>query len=289
MEAVSAPAPGAETLGRGPTWQRRVDVGRSLSTMIETSRPVSRGTSLTRRFTVTAVTAALVAGMGTAVVAAPAAAAPAAPQAAQAHPVIKVGQKDPAVRYLKRQFGLKGKNPRYGKVVATRVARFEARAGMPRDGGKVTPATWRALGVPYSARAAKAREAAKKRAAASAQASRSTGRSAAVLREAARHAGKPYAWGGNGPGAFDCSGYTRYVFAKVGVNLPRTAAQQRGATRWVSRADVRPGDLVFVHSGSYVSHVAIYAGGNMWWESSRPGRPVGKNPAWTSSVSFGRV
>ena len=257
--------------------------------MIETSRPVSRGTRLTRRLTVTALTAALVASMGTALVATPAAAAPAAPQAAKAHPVIKVGQKDPAVKYLKRQFGLKGKNPRYGKGIAKRVARFEARQGMRADRGKVTPATWRALGVPYSAKAAKAREARKKRAAAAGQVSRSTGRSAAVLREAARHAGKPYAYGGNGPGAFDCSGYTRYVFAKVGVNLPRTAAQQRGATKWVSRANVRPGDLVFVHSGSYVSHVAIYAGGNMWWESSRPGKPVGKNPAWTGSVSFGRV
>lgn len=204
-------------------------------------------------------------------------------QAVQSHPTLKVGQRDKAVKYLKRQFDMKRTGPRYTKALKRKVVRFERQQGMRFDRGKVTRATWRALGVPYS----KAAVIARKRA--TDQVSRSTSRASAVLREAARHAGKPYAYGGNGPHAFDCSGYTRYVFNKVGVSLPRTAAQQRGATRWISRSQVRPGDLVFVHSGSYVSHVAIYAGNNMWWESSRPGKPVGKNRAWTSSVSYGRV
>ena len=206
-------------------------------------------------------------------------------QAIQSHPTLKIGQRDKAVKYVKRQMGMGGKSSKFSKPLKRKIIRFERSQGMPFDGGTVTRATWRALGVPFSDTAVQAR----KRAAAASTPARSTGRSQAVLSEAARHAGKPYAYGGNGPGAFDCSGYTRYVFAKVGVNLPRTAAQQRGATRWVSRSDVRPGDLVFVHRGSYVSHVAIYAGNGMWWESSRPGPPVGKNPAWTSSVSFGRV
>ena len=234
-----------------------------------------------------AVLVAVTVGFGLSLVAAPAQAAPpkglTVKQAIQSHPTIKVGQRDKAVTYLKRRFGAPNRTPRYGKAIAAKVARFEARNGMARDRGRVTAETWRTLGVPYSSAAAVARKRAGQ------QAGRSTTRSAAVLREAARHAGKPYAYGGNGPYAFDCSGYTRYVFNKVGVNLPRTAAQQRGATRWISRSQARPGDLVFVHSGSYVSHVAIYAGNNMWWESSRPGRPVGKNRAWTTSVSFGRV
>ncbi len=186
--------------------------------MIETSRPVSRGTRLTRRLTVTALTAALVASMGTALVAAPAAAAPAAPEAAKAHPVIKVGQKDPAVKYLKRAVRAQGQVPSLRQGLAKRVARFEARQGMRVDRGKVTP---RDVAGPRRALLAKAAGRGPQEACAAAgQASRSTGRSAAVLREAARHAGKPYAYGGNGPGAFDCSGYTRYVFDKVGVNLP---------------------------------------------------------------------
>lgn len=236
-----------------------------------------------RRATVVSLAAAVAAVGLPAVVAAPAAAAPPSLQAAKAHPTFKKGQRHAAVPYLKSRMGLKNRNTMYGKVAAKRVARFEARKGLARDRGRVTSATWRALGVKYDRRAAQ-------------RTSRSTSRAAApsalgarVIAEARRHAGKPYAYGGNGPGAFDCSGFTRYVFAKQRVTLPRTAAQQRAATKRISRSQARPGDLVFVHSGSYVSHVAIYAGGNMWWESSRPGKPVGKNRAWTSSVSFGRV
>jgi cell wall-associated NlpC family hydrolase len=237
-----------------------------------------------RRATVVGLAAAVAAvGLPT-VVAAPAAAAPAAHQAAKAHPTFAKGQRHPAVPYLKARVGLKNRNTMYGKAAAKRVARFEARKGLPRDGGRVTSATWRALGVGYDQRAAQRASRSQPRASAP-----SSGLGARVIAEARRHAGKPYAYGGNGPGAFDCSGFTRYVFAKQRVNLPRTAAQQRAATKRISRSQVRPGDLVFVHSGSYVSHVAIYAGGNMWWESSRPGKPVGKNHAWTTSVSYGRV
>jgi peptidoglycan DL-endopeptidase CwlO len=210
-------------------------------------------------------------------------------EAAQSHPTLTKGQRDKAVIVLKRRLDMSGRKVTYGNALQRKLMRFEHRQGMPADGGKVTGATWRALGVPYSTKAAEARRMAVKRAAAASHASRSSSRSAAVLREAARHAGKPYAYGGNGPHSFDCSGFTRYVYATVGVNLPRTAAQQRAATRWISRSDLRAGDLVFVHSGSYVSHVAIYAGSNLWWEATRPGRPLGKNHAWTSSVSYGRA
>jgi cell wall-associated NlpC family hydrolase len=249
--------------------------------------------ALARRTTAVLASAALTAGLATAVGAPAAQAAPtpglSVAQAAKSHPTIKPRQRDKAVKHLKRQFDMNNRGAKYGKNLKRKVIRFERAKGLGFDRGKVTPATWRALGVPYSAKASKAREVAERRAAAMKAPSRSKGRHAAVLREASRHAGKPYIYGGNGPGGFDCSGYTRYVHAKVGVNLPRTAAQQRAATKRISRSQVRPGDLVFVHSGSYVSHVAIYAGNNMWWESSRPGKPVGKNPAWTRSVSFGRV
>jgi cell wall-associated NlpC family hydrolase len=71
--------------------------------------------------------------------------------------------------------------------------------------------------------------------------------------------------------------------------LPRTAAAIRAATKRISSSEVRPGDLVFVHSGSRVSHVAIYAGSGTWWEASNPRTGVGKHRAWTSSVSYGRL
>lgn len=241
-------------------------------------RPISR----LRRLGVLTL-AVVVSAAGLPLLSAPVAAA--APQAAKAHPVIAKGQRDAAVPYLKSRFGIKNRNTMYGKAIAARVARFEARKGMPRDGGRVTSATWRKLGVAYDPRSTQKASRGIVRAAVPGTAAFGT----AVLAEARRHAGKPYAYGGNGPGAFDCSGFTRYVYAKQGISLPRTAAQQRGATTRISRSQLRPGDLVFVHRGGYVSHVAIFAGNGMWWESSRPGTPVGKNRAWTTSVSYGRV
>ena len=111
-----------------------------------------------------------------------------------------------------------------------------------------------------------------------------------IVTEAARHRGKPYRWGATGPGSFDCSGYTGYVYRQVGRSLPRTSGMQRGATRRIAAADRRPGDLVFVHSSSgAVYHVAIYSGGGYWWESPKPGSYVRNVRIWSSRVSYGRL
>ena len=52
-----------------------------------------------------------------------------------------------------------------------------------------------------------------------------------IIREAGRHLGKPYLYGGNGPQSFDCTGFTCYVFRKFGHTLPRTSADQSRAGR----------------------------------------------------------
>jgi len=71
--------------------------------------------------------------------------------------------------------------------------------------------------------------------------------------------GTPYLYGGSTTAAFDCSGFTSYVFRQVGVNLPRSAAGQYASAQKVSNP--RPGDLVFFsENGSRVSHVGIYVG-----------------------------
>jgi len=84
-----------------------------------------------------------------------------------------------------------------------------------------------------------------------------------VLRVADSYVGVPYVWGGNTPKGFDCSGFTKYVFAKYGVSLPRTSREQVHAGSAVApdfRA-LRPGDLMmFAEPGEAISHVAIYVG-----------------------------
>ena len=85
-----------------------------------------------------------------------------------------------------------------------------------------------------------------------------------MLRTGDAYAGVKYVWGGNTPReGFDCSGFTKYVFAKSGVTLPRTAREQVHMGTGVApdfRA-LRPGDLMFfAEPGESISHVAIYAG-----------------------------
>ena len=106
---------------------------------------------------------------------------------------------------------------------------------------------------------------------------------------AATASGAYYAHGGMGPNGFDCSGFTSYVFNKVGINLPHSSSAQRSVVQRVSNP--QPGDLVFVYNGGggSIGHVAIYAGGGYWWEASNPSMGVGKHRAWSSAVSYGRI
>ncbi|HEU4654331.1 MAG TPA: C40 family peptidase [Steroidobacteraceae bacterium] len=87
--------------------------------------------------------------------------------------------------------------------------------------------------------------------------------------------GSPYKWGGSGPRQFDCSGLVRFVFGEIGVDVPRTAAEQYSAARHVDLDELAPGDLLFFRiSGRRVSHVAIYAGEGRFIHAPQTGRPV---------------
>ena len=88
-----------------------------------------------------------------------------------------------------------------------------------------------------------------------------SGKGGAIVATARQYLGVPYVWGGTSPRGFDCSGLVQYVCKKNGISLPRTAASQRYAGKYVSRADLQPGDLVFFKSGGRISHVGIYIGG----------------------------
>jgi peptidoglycan endopeptidase LytE len=76
--------------------------------------------------------------------------------------------------------------------------------------------------------------------------------------------GSPYASGGAGPNAFDCSGLVFWVFSQLGFDTPRAAPDQYAWTTPVSQSDMQPGDLVFFTntypSSQWITHVGIYAG-----------------------------
>jgi len=74
--------------------------------------------------------------------------------------------------------------------------------------------------------------------------------------------GKPYVFGSDGPGSYDCSGLTKAAWASVGVHLEHYTRDQWNEGAPVSKADLQPGDLVFYYPGS-LHHVAIYIGGGM--------------------------
>ncbi|TGE31579.1 NlpC/P60 family protein [Desulfosporosinus sp. Sb-LF] len=94
-----------------------------------------------------------------------------------------------------------------------------------------------------------------------------------IISFGAQFLGTPYVWGGTtaSPG-FDCSGYVQYVYRHFGISLSRTSEQQYSNGVYVSRSDLRPGDLVFFHTySSGASHVGIYVGNNTMINSSSGG------------------
>lgn len=124
-------------------------------------------------------------------------------------------------------------------------------------------------------------------AAAAAPSGTSSSRGLAALAFARAQIGKPYIYGGTGPGGYDCSGLTGAAWRAAGVSLPRTSQQQYGVGRPVSVDQLAPGDLVFYYSG--ISHVGIYAGGGQILHASRPGKPIGYDPVRSMPIAGARA
>jgi cell wall-associated NlpC family hydrolase len=78
----------------------------------------------------------------------------------------------------------------------------------------------------------------------------------AAARFSLRFLGTPYSWAGTTPSGFDCSGFTRFVYAHFGISLPHSSYAQWMLGRHVTRGQLRPGDLVFFGLG----HVGLWLG-----------------------------
>lgn len=136
----------------------------------------------------------------------------------------------------------------YGDVTAAAVKMMQKEKNLPVD-GKVTPELFKTLvgrDLPVSRGA-------------------STATIRRLIQSSFQYVGVPYWFGGTTPRGFDCSGFTRYVFANIGVNLPRTADNQFASGRPVSTERLQPGDLVFFETYEPgPSHVGIYIGNSQF-------------------------
>ncbi|MBU8812226.1 NlpC/P60 family peptidoglycan endopeptidase RipB [Mycolicibacterium goodii] len=117
-----------------------------------------------------------------------------------------------------------------------------------------------------------------------------------VIRRGATQMGVPYSWGGgkpNGPSrgidsgantvGFDCSGFTQFSFAGVGVLIPKYSGDQYNTGRKVPVSQAKRGDLLFWGPGGS-QHVALYLGGGKMIEASGSAGKVTVSPVRTSGL-----
>jgi cell wall-associated NlpC family hydrolase len=116
-----------------------------------------------------------------------------------------------------------------------------------------------------------------------------------ILKEANKHIGTPYKYGGITPKGFDCSGFTQYVMAKNNVQIPRTSKAQSVSHKKIKQKDAQIGDLVFFGSSkSNISHVGIVSkveGGKLYMIHSSTSKgimitEITTNVYWSKKIQF---
>ncbi|PWU44973.1 glycoside hydrolase [Micromonospora globispora] len=93
-----------------------------------------------------------------------------------------------------------------------------------------------------------------------------------AIKTACAQVGKWYEWGATGPNTFDCSGLTQYAYKAAGIYLTHFTGAQWNEGRPVSRADARPGDLVFFYSDLH--HMGLYLGNGLMVHAPRTGKQI---------------
>lgn len=105
--------------------------------------------------------------------------------------------------------------------------------------------------------------------------SRGSSNSSSLIDRALSLVGTSYVFGGTSKSGFDCSGFTKYVYASSGVSLPRTSFDQFSSGAAISKDNLQPGDLVFFTTyAKGASHVGIYIGGGRFVHAANPSSGV---------------
>jgi len=125
-----------------------------------------------------------------------------------------------------------------------------------------------------------------------AQASRAASAAAAKVRlrawnYALDQRGRPYIWGGTGPGGFDCSGLVYAAYRAAGIVLPRTTYEMLRSSRLIPipESQAQQGDLAFFGTG----HVELYGWGGRTFGAAETGTRIGyhpMNPYWHPTMYF---
>lgn len=113
---------------------------------------------------------------------------------------------------------------------------------------------------------------------------------------AKQYEGARYKYGGEGPKSFDCSGFTRFVYSEVGIQLPRRSADQAQFGKKISAHRAQKGDLLVLKKGRKVQHVGIVVAAKdegLWVTHASTSRGVitenmSSSPYWKSRIRYAR-
>lgn len=95
-----------------------------------------------------------------------------------------------------------------------------------------------------------------------------------LIQYAYKFLGRPYVWAASGPKAFDCSGFTSYVYSQFGYDLPHYTGEQVSMGKSIAKSNLKTGDLVFFDTTGSDSHVGIYIGNGKFIHASSGKRKV---------------
>lgn len=117
-----------------------------------------------------------------------------------------------------------------------------------------------------------------------------------LIRSAMGLLGVAYRYGGTSARTgFDCSGFMQHIFRRsMGLNLPRTSAEQAKMGHHVNRSELQAGDMVFFRTmgGGRISHVGLYIGNDRFIHAPRTGKNIEitslSHKYWGAKYAFGR-